>query len=83
LVGIYTIVDTENLIQIVFRMLLGAEATVILPRLQDDRVPRILSPLGLGTIAVPIWPVEGLVVVPKTTHVHVFVTERVQNRGEK
>jgi ABC-type cobalamin/Fe3+-siderophores transport system ATPase subunit len=83
LVGIYTIVDTENLIQIVFRMLLGAESSVVLPWLKHDRVPRILSPLGLGTITVPVWPVKGLVVVPKTTHVNVFVTERVKNSGEK
>ena len=81
LVGIDPVADTENFGQIVFRMLLGAEAAVILARFEHDGIPGILAALGLGTVAVPFRPVNRLVIVPETGNVNVAVGK--QGSGEK
>lgn len=73
LVGIDPVVDAENLGQIVFRMLRGAEAAVILARFEHDRVPGELAALGLRAVAIPLRPVKRLVIVPKARDVNVAV----------
>jgi hypothetical protein len=83
LVGIFPIIETENVGQVVFRVLLRAETTVVLTRLENNGVPSVLTAIGLGSITVPFWPIEGLMVVPETTYVNVGVTETVRGIRKK
>ena len=81
LVGIDPVVDAENFGQIVFRMLLRAEAAVILARFEHDRVPGVLAALGLRAVAVPLRPVDRLVIVPEAGDINVAVGQA--GAGEK
>ena len=83
LIGALAIVETEDVGQVVLRVLGRADPAVILSGLQDDRVPRVLPTFGLCTVAVPLRPVERLVVVPETGNVNVAVRESGDREEEE
>ena len=73
LVGAFAVVETENVGEIVLRMLLRTDPAVILRGLHHDGVPRVLPALGLRTIAIPLRPIKRLVIVPEPGNVNVAV----------
>ena len=83
LVGIDPVVDSKDFRQVVFGVLGGTEATVVLARFQDDRIPCVLDSTGLAAITVPFGPIDGLMVVPETTYVNVWVSRTVVCLSQK
>ena len=73
LVRILAVVGTEDVGEIVFRMGDRTQAVEVLTVLQDDRVPGVLTALSLATVAIPIWPIDGLVIMPEATDVNIAV----------
>ena len=64
LVGIAAVVESENVGQVVLGMLPG-DPSIRLPRLEYDRVPRVLHPAVFAAVAIPFRPVGRLVVMPE------------------
>ncbi|OQA26447.1 MAG: hypothetical protein BWY59_01382 [Verrucomicrobia bacterium ADurb.Bin345] len=83
LVSVPAIVQSEDVPEIVFGMVVRADAAVVLPRLEHDGIPRILPARRLVAVAVPLRPIERLVVVPEAGHMHVAIARRNRRRQEQ
>jgi hypothetical protein len=82
LVGIDPVIDPKDFRQVVLRMLRWAEG-VILAGLEDNRIPSVLDPACLTAVAVPLRPIEGLMVVPEAADINVGITETVRGIRKK
>jgi hypothetical protein len=73
LIGVFAVVEAEDVGEVVFRVLFRTETAVILAGFEDDGIPGVLAALVLSAVGVPLRPVEGLVVVPEAGDMDIAV----------